>query len=131
MSAAVTIVEMAPRDGFQAVPTFIPTATKVRIIEALAAARIPRLEIGSFVSPKAIPQMRHSNEILRTVNLPKTMRVQALVPNGKGLQLAATAGVREVGWVVSVSESHNQSNVRRSVDQSFRDFEAAWREFGH
>ncbi len=130
MSAAVTIVEVAPRDGFQAVPAFIPTETKIGIIEALAAAGVPRLEIGSFVSPKAIPQMADISEILQRARLPAGLRTQVLVPNGKGLQLAAAAGMREVGWVVSVSESHNQSNVRRSVDQSFRDFEHAWREFG-
>lgn len=128
--SAVTIVEVAPRDGFQSVRDFIPTDTKVRIVEALAATGVARMEIGSFVSPKAIPQMADTGEILKRAKLPESLRVQVLVPNRKGLELAKAAGVREVGWVLSVSESHNQSNVRRSVDQSFADFEEAWRELG-
>ncbi len=128
--SAVTIVEVAPRDGFQAVREFIPTDTKIRIIEALAATGVSRMEIGSFVSPKAVPQMADTGEILKRTRLPASLRVQVLVPNRKGLELAKAAGVREVGWVLSVSESHNQSNVRRSVDQSFADFEAAWKELG-
>ena len=128
--SAVTIVEVAPRDGFQSVRDFIATDTKIRIIEALAATGISRMEIGSFVSPKAIPQMADTGEILKRARLPESLRVQVLVPNRKGLELAKAAGVREVGWVLSVSESHNQSNVRRSVDQSFADFDQAWRELG-
>jgi hydroxymethylglutaryl-CoA lyase len=126
----VTIVEVAPRDGFQAVKPFIPTETKIRIIEALAAAGLERMEIGSFVSPKAIPQMADIGEILKRARLPKSLRIQALVPNRKGLEAALAAGIREVGWVLSVSESHNQNNVRRSVEESFRDFEAAWKDLG-
>ena len=120
--SAVTIVEVAPRDGFQSVREPIPTDTKVRIVEALAATGLQRLEIGSFVSPKAIPQMADTGEVLKRARLPDGLRVHVLVPNRKGLELAKAAGVREVAWVVSVSESHNQSNVRRSVDQSFADF---------
>lgn len=127
---SITLVEVAPRDGFQAVREFIPTDMKIRVIEALAATGVSRMEIGSFVSPKAIPQMADTGEILKRAKLPESMRVQVLVPNRKGLELAKAAGVREVGWVLSVSESHNQSNVRRSVDQSFADFEQAWRELG-
>lgn len=128
--SAVTIVEVAPRDGFQSVREPIPTDTKVRIVEALAATGLQRLEIGSFVSPKAIPQMADTAEVLKRARLPDGLRVHVLVPNRKGLELAKAAGVREVAWVVSVSESHNQSNVRRSVDQSFADFEQAWQELG-
>jgi hydroxymethylglutaryl-CoA lyase len=128
--SSVTIVEVAPRDGFQAVKPFIPTDTKIRVIEALAAAGIERMEIGSFVSPKAIPQMADLGEILSRAQLPKSLRIQALVPNRKGLEAALATGVREVGWVLSVSESHNRNNVRRSVEESFRDFEAAWQDLG-
>ena len=127
---SVEIVEVAPRDGFQAVKAFIPTETKIALIEALAACGFTRLEIGSFVSPKAIPQMADTPEILKRARLPKSMRVMALVPNARGLDLALSAGVKEISWVISVSESHNQSNVRRSVDDSFRDFAAAWNGLG-
>ncbi len=127
---SVEIVEVAPRDGFQAVKAFIPTETKIALIEALAACGFTRLEIGSFVSPKAIPQMADTPEILKRARLPKSLRVMALVPNARGLDLALSAGVKEISWVISVSESHNQSNVRRSVDDSFRDFAAAWNGLG-
>jgi hydroxymethylglutaryl-CoA lyase len=128
--SALSIVEVAPRDGFQAVKTFIPTATKIRIIEELAAAGFHRMEIGSFVNPKALPQMADIGEILSTARLPATLRLQALVPNRQGFEAALAAGIREIGWVISVSESHNRSNVRRSVDESYRDFAEAWGALG-
>jgi hydroxymethylglutaryl-CoA lyase len=124
--ASVELVEVAPRDGFQAVKSFIPTPSKIAIIEELAACGFKRLEIGSFVSAKALPQMADTPQILQQAKLPPSLRVTALVPNAKGLELALTAGVREVAWVISVSESHNRANVRRTVDESFADFAAAW-----
>jgi hydroxymethylglutaryl-CoA lyase len=128
--SSVEIVEVAPRDGFQAVRPFIPTETKIALIEGLAACGFSRLEIGSFVSPKALAQMADTPEILKRVRLAAGIRAMALVPNARGLQRALEAGVSEVSWVISVSESHNRSNVNRSVDESFRDFEAAWRGLG-
>ena len=115
--AGIEIVEVAPRDGFQAVRPFIPTETKMALIEELAATGVPRLEIGSFVSPKALPQMADTPQILKHVRLPAGTRVMALVPNARGLSLAVEAGVREVNWVISVTESHNRSNVNRSVEE--------------
>jgi hydroxymethylglutaryl-CoA lyase len=126
----IEILEVAPRDGFQAIKPFIPTETKVAMIEELAGCGFKRLEIGSFVSPKAIAQMADTPDILKRVRLPQDMRVMALVPNAKGLQLALNSGVKEISWVISVSESHNRSNVNRSVDESFRDFAAAWDDLG-
>ncbi len=123
---SVEILEVAPRDGFQAVKAFIPTETKIAIIEELAACGFKRLEIGSFVSPKAVPQMADTPDILKRARLPKSLRVMALVPNARGLHLALDAGIKEVSWVISVSESHNRSNVKRGVADSFRDFAAAW-----
>jgi hydroxymethylglutaryl-CoA lyase len=129
-TSSVVIVEMTPRDGFQAVATFIPTATKIAVVEALAAAGIARMEIGSFVSPKAVPQLADTAEVIRGSRLPAGVRLQALVPNRRGLEAAVAAGITEISWVISVSESHNRNNVRRSVDQSFADLEATWRELG-
>ena len=113
---SVTLVEVAPRDGFQVVKPFIPTPQKIEVIAALAQAGFARMEIGAFVSPKAIPQMADIGEILTSAKLPQDMRIQALVPNGKGLELALAAGIRDICWVVSVSESHNRNNVRRTVE---------------
>jgi hydroxymethylglutaryl-CoA lyase len=128
--AGIEIVEVAPRDGLQAVRPFIPTATKIALIEALAATGVPRIEIGSFVSPKALPQMADTPQILTRVRLPATVRVMALVPNARGLDLAVEAGVKDVNWVISVTESHNRSNVNRSVAESLSDFAAAWGRLG-
>jgi len=127
---AVTLVEVAPRDGFQVVKPFIATTDKIRVIEALAAAGFRRMEIGAYVSPRAIPQMADIGAILRQANLPKDMRLQVLVPNGKGLDMALAAGNTEICWVISVSASHNQNNVRRSVEQSLNDFENVWHSHG-
>lgn len=126
----VTIVEVAPRDGFQVVKPFIPTERKIEVIEALGTCGFERMEIGAFVAPKAIPQMADIDEILAKSRLPNSMRRQVLVPNRKGLEGAIAAGAREVCWVLSISESHNRSNVRRSVEESFTDFEAAWSDLG-
>lgn len=126
----VEIVEVAPRDGFQSVKPFIATQTKIALIEELAACGFSRMEIGSFVSAKAIPQMADTPDILQSARLPERLRIMALVPNAKGLQLALNAGVREVSWVISVTESHNRANVNRSVDESFANFASAWSEVG-
>jgi hydroxymethylglutaryl-CoA lyase len=128
--SAVEIVEVAPRDGFQGLEAFIPTATKIAIIEELAACGFSRLEIGSFVSPKAVPQMADTPEIVRGVHLPPGVRAMVLVPNAKGLERALAGGVRDIGWVISVSESHSRANVNRGVEESFREFEAAWSALG-
>ncbi|HJZ32458.1 MAG TPA: hydroxymethylglutaryl-CoA lyase [Hyphomicrobiaceae bacterium] len=127
---SVEIVEVSPRDGFQAVKPFIATERKLAIIEELAGCGISRLEIGSFVSPKAVPQLADTAEVLRRARLPAGVALQVLVPNAKGLELALAAGVERVAWVISVSESHNRANVNRSVDESFRAFEAAWAGLG-
>lgn len=126
----VEILEVAPRDGFQAVQPFIPTERKIALIEELAACGFKRMEIGSFVSPRAVPQLADTGEILKRARLPKSLRAVVLVPNAKGLEMALAAGVKEVSWVISVSESHNRANVNRTVDESFRNFEAAWSGLG-
>lgn len=128
--ADVQIIEVAPRDGFQAVKPFIPTETKIALIEEMAACGFPRMEIGSFVSPKAIAQMQDIGDILKRAKLPKAMIPQVLVPNRKGFEASLAAGMNEIGWVISVSEAHNMSNVRRTVEQSFDDLEACWKDVG-
>lgn len=122
----VTIVEVAPRDGFQVVKPFIPTADKIAVCNALGQTGIKRLEIGAFVSPNAIPQMADITQVMAQSQLPDDMRLQVLVPNRKGYEAALAAGCEEICWVLSLSESHNQNNVRRSVKESFDEFEAAW-----
>lgn len=115
---AVEIMEVAPRDGFQSIAKPLPTEEKIAITEALIAAGLPRVEIGSFVSPKAVPQMADMAEIAAAFAGREGARLAVLVPNVRGLELALKAGMREIVYVFSISESHNRNNVRRSVAES-------------
>lgn len=128
----VNIVEVGPRDGFQSVKEFIPTDMKIKIIEGLIEAGVKKIQCGSFVSPKAIPQMKDAKEIFEFfLNSHKADHVDffALVPNYKGAQNAYDTGVREISYVISVSESHNKANVNKSHDESFAELEKIIHDF--
>ncbi|NDV87892.1 hydroxymethylglutaryl-CoA lyase [Aurantimonas aggregata] len=115
---SVEIVEVAPRDGFQSIAEPLPTAEKIAVIEGLLDAGITRMELGSFVSPKAIPQMADMAEIAAHFRGHAGARLSVLVPNAKGAELALQHGYPEIVFVVSVSEAHNLNNVRQTVAQS-------------
>jgi len=119
MAKKVQVVEIGPRDGFQSVKEFIPTATKLKIIDGLVGAGYQKIQVTSFVSPKAIPQMRDADTIVRTVleKYPQT-NFFALVPNFYGANAAVKAGLKEVTPVMSLSVSHNLNNVKRTHQQS-------------
>ncbi len=117
----VDIVEVGPRDGLQNIPVFVPTETKVALINALAAAGFRRMELGSFVSPKAVPQMRDMEEVAAAVGVPPGVRAMVLVPNARGFQRAIAAGYREIELVISVSDAHNRANVGRPTQDSVED----------
>ena len=123
LPTTVEITEVGPRDGFQNVKTFIPTADKVAIIEGLIAAGLKKFELTSFVSPKAIPQLADAAEVCRTILAKYGDQIQgsALVPNLRGAQSAWDAGIREVACVISVSASHNRANINRTHDESLAD----------
>ncbi|MGD8243584.1 MAG: hydroxymethylglutaryl-CoA lyase, partial [Anaerolineae bacterium] len=118
----VQIIEVGPRDGFQNLPDFIETALKVQVIELLIQAGVQRMEVTSFVHPRAVPQMRDAGEVLQAVRR-NGCECFAMVPNLIGAERALEAGADMLNLVVSASESHNQSNVRRSIDDSLRGFE--------
>jgi hydroxymethylglutaryl-CoA lyase len=118
----VTIVEVGPRDGFQMEPQFIPTAKKIEIVNALAKTGIRRIEVTSFISPRAIPQMGDAAEVVAGIDRSGGVRVEALVPNAKGAENAARAGVDEMRIFLSASESHNRSNVNRTIEESLTGF---------
>lgn len=120
---AVEIIEVGPRDGFQILPDFIDTTLKVQVIESLIRAGIPRMEVTSFVHPKAVPQMRDAGEVLRETRR-NGCECFAMVPNVIGAKRALEAGAEMLNLVVSASESHNQSNVNRSIAESLESFEA-------
>lgn len=120
LASTVEVVEVAPRDGFQSIADPLGTERKIEVIQALIDAGIKRIEIGSFVSPKAIPQMADTGALVQHFKDVPGVRFSALVPNKRGAELALAAGVKELVYVVSVSETHNQKNVRQSVEQSLQ-----------
>jgi len=118
----VTVAEVGPRDGWQIEPEFIPTETKIQLIDELVDAGIRVIEFSSFVSPKAVPQLADAAEVLAGVDRTRGAKFAALVPNAKGAERAAAAGVDEMRVFVSASESHNRKNVNRSVEESLEGF---------
>ena len=119
---AMLIQEVATRDGFQIEPRYVETADKVALIDALSAAGFSRIEVSSFVSPKAVPALRDAAEVFAGIaRRPGTVYV-ALVPNPKGAERALAAGVGEINLVASVSETHNRANMGMSPEASIAGF---------
>ena len=114
----VTICEVGTRDGFQIEPEFIPTEQKIEVVNRLAEAGMPRIEVTSFVSPKAIPQLRDAAEVMAAIARRPGTVYSALVPNDKGAVRAVDARVDEIHTVVSASESHNLANVNMTIADS-------------
>ncbi len=115
----VRIVEVGPRDGFQAEGRFIPTELKVETVEQLAAAGIRDIEAVSFVHPRVIPQMADAAEVLGRIKDRWDLRLSVLVPNLEGAQRALEiGGVDELRVVVCATESYNRRNVGLSIDES-------------
>lgn len=113
----VSLREVAPRDGLQNEPP-VPTADKIRLIDALSRTGLSRIEAVSFVSPKAVPQMADAAEVWAAVEKHSGIRYSALAPNRRGVQRALDAGFSAVEVVVSASETHNRANIGRSVAES-------------
>ena len=120
---AVEIVEVGPRDGFQGIGPFIPTETKIRMLEQLVAAGLRRIEIGSFVSASAVPQLRDTPELLKRCDSMPGLEPQVLVPSERRGREAVDAGARRLVFVLSVSEAHNRNNVRRHPLESAEEYE--------
>lgn len=126
----VNIIEVGPRDGFQNIETFIPTEVKLEVVDALVMAGFKKIQVTSFVHPKAIPQMRDAVDVAKTVvDKYRDVDFTALVPNLHGAKAAWEAGIREISCVISVSESHNKANIRRTVDESFEEMQKIRNEF--
>jgi hydroxymethylglutaryl-CoA lyase len=116
----VTLYEVGPRDGFQNIPTYIPLETKLEIIDGLVDAGVGHIQVTSFVSPKAIPQMKDSQELARICkNRYPDLGFFALIPNLRGAKSALESGITGVSYVVSLGESHNLANIRKTHQQSF------------
>ena len=118
----VKVTEVGPRDGFQSEKTILKTEDKIDIINNLIEAGFPRIEVSSFVSPKAIPQLADAETILNKVNRNSNTTLAALVPNSRGALRAVEAKLDQIVVFLSASESHNKKNVNRSVDESLQGF---------
>lgn len=123
LPAEVTIYEVGPRDGLQNEARNVPTADKIRFIDALVASGIRAIEITSFVSPKWIPQLADSSEVARGVHRVPGVRMSALVPNRRGLDTALAAGMQEIAVFMSASETHNKKNVNKTIAETLVAFE--------
>jgi hydroxymethylglutaryl-CoA lyase len=118
MAEKVIIKEVAARDGLQAQPKHLTVEQRIALLGALAETGVPELEIGSFVSPKAVPQMAGTDEI--AANLPPAqLAYSALVPNMKGYELAVMAGVRSHAIALAATEEMNQNNIRKNLEDTF------------
>ena len=120
--AHAELVEVGPRDGFQAIASLIPTETKIALIRRLHAAGLRRIEAAAFVSEKALPQMADAAAILAAARELKDLDVQVLTPNRRYAERALAAGADHVGFVLSVSEKHNLNNVRLTSNQSAAEY---------
>jgi hydroxymethylglutaryl-CoA lyase len=127
LPSRVAICEVGTRDGFQIEPDFIPTELKVEVVDRLSEAGLPRVEVTSFVHPKAVPQLRDAEAVMAKIRRRPGTRYAALVPNEKGAVRAVDAGVDAIHTVVSASESHNLANVNMTIAESLEKLGAVLR----
>lgn len=118
----VIICEVAPRDGFQAEPEWIPTEEKIHIVRELAKTGVQSMEITSFVHPKAIPQLKDAEEVVSHVQDLEEISFRALVPNVKGAQRAINAGIKKLKLMLSATDSHSLSNANCLVKEAQEGF---------
>jgi hydroxymethylglutaryl-CoA lyase len=118
----VEIVEVGPRDGLQNERISLSAKDKIDFIDQLSLVGYKRIEAGSFVSPKWVPQMASSDEVIRTIKRADDIRYSALTPNIKGFDLAMQVGVQEVAIFGAASESFSQKNINCSIQESLERF---------
>ncbi|MDB2629493.1 hydroxymethylglutaryl-CoA lyase [Gammaproteobacteria bacterium] len=114
----VFINEVGPRDGLQNQKTLLSPSDRLQLIEQLANAKLPGIEVASFVNPKAVPAMAGPDEILQGLSGIKDCEISVLVPNHKGFELARDAGAEIITVVPSATETMNQKNINMSLDQT-------------
>src|SRR6185295_13282755 len=114
----VTLCEVGTRDGFQIEPEWIPTELKIEVVDRLSATGLPKIEVTSFVSPKAVPALKDAEAVMAGITRRPGTVYAALVPNDKGAVRAVDAGVDVIHTVLSASESHNLANVNMTIAES-------------
>ncbi len=122
MSERVTVVEVGPRDGLQNEASAVPAAAKVRFVEALAEAGLPVVEVTSFVSPRAVPQLADADEVLPAVRRREGVRYPVLVPNLRGLERAVAAGADAIAVFTAASEGFARANINMTIAGSLAAF---------
>jgi len=127
-SDPILLQEVAPRDGLQIEPVFVPTADKIALIDRLSMLGFSRIEVTSFVSPRAVPALADAAEVLTRIRRAPGVLYVALVPNLRGAMDALRAGADELNMVMSASDTHNRANMRMTGDQSFSMFRDIVRE---
>ncbi len=127
---SLRIIEMGLRDGLQNEKVHVSVENRVELARELVAAGISDLEVGAFVSPKWVPQMQGSHEVIESLlkaklagELPKNVNLSALVPNERGMQEALAAGLKEVAVFAAASESFSKANINCTIAESFVRFE--------
>lgn len=120
----VSIVEVGPRDGLQNEKQVLSVEDKVSLVNLLCDTGLQRIEAGSFVSPKWVPQMANSGDVFKRLNKKPGVKFTALTPNIKGLEAALEAGVNEVAVFGAASESFSQKNINCSISESLERFES-------
>src|SRR6218665_2647390 len=118
MSGFVIVNEVGPRDGLQSQGKTLTVEERLRLIEGLLNSGIRHIEVGSFVSPKAVPQMAGNGELFARLSLRNEATYTALVPNLRGYELARAAGARSIAVVLSATETMNQRNINMSLEQT-------------
>jgi len=117
-SIDIVVSEVGPRDGLQNISRIMPTEVKIRWITALAQAGLREIEVGSFVSPKLLPQMSDTDEVVRAATKMIGLTVLALAPNLKGAERAVAAGVHKITMPVSASREHSMANIRKTPEEA-------------
>ena len=117
----VLVSEVGPRDGLQSIARAMPTGVKHRWIEALARSGLREIEVGSFVSPKLLPQMADAGQVVREARKIQGLTVLALAPNLKGAERGIAAGVHKLSFPVSASRAHSMSNIRMTPEQAIEE----------
>jgi hydroxymethylglutaryl-CoA lyase len=127
LPSQVTVVEVGPRDGLQNEPAPVSTAAKVALVDALAEAGLPVIEVTAFVNPMLVPRMADASDVLRGITRKAGTRYTALVPNAKGLARAIDAGLTEVAILAAASETFSRRNVNVWIDEAMERYAALGR----
>ncbi|OGV35605.1 MAG: hydroxymethylglutaryl-CoA lyase [Legionellales bacterium RIFCSPHIGHO2_12_FULL_35_11] len=118
----ITIMEVGPRDGLQNELKFISTSQKIEFINLLSETGLKNIEVTSFVSPRAIPQLADNMEVYQSIIKPASVIFSALVPNKQGMEAAIKSGIKEVAIFTAASEMFNQKNINCSISESIDRF---------